>query len=139
MRHLRTAFAVMMLAIAAVSASALSPIPSSSTSTTKQTQKPTATVTIDSIQWRADLTRVYCRIIGKPHTADRIDGVEMSVPKRRYAADDIDGVDFKRYFQWEDENYINLEIDFPAVAAPHSPCSLTFFTAYGEIKASVGK
>ena len=29
------------------------------------------------------------------------------------ASTDIDGVDMKRYFQWEDENYIEVEIDFP--------------------------
>lgn len=102
-------------------------------------QKPAAQVVVDSIQWRHDLTRVYCRIQGMPHTSDRIDAVTLNVPKRQFKATDIDGVDFKRYFQWEDEPYINLEIDFPAIGKPHAPCSLNFTTVHGEIKASFDK
>lgn len=99
-------------------------------------QKSPASVVVDSIQWRDDLTRVYCRLIGKPRTSDRIDGVTMTVPSRRYDATDIDGVDFKRYFQWEDEPAIHLEIDFPPVGKPHYPCTLVFDTVHGEVKAS---
>lgn len=67
----------------------------------------------DSIDFRSDLTRVYGRLIGTPHTSHRIDGVKMT-PGGVYATD-IDGVDFKRYFQWEDDGEIAVEIDFPAM------------------------
>lgn len=92
-------------------------------------------VKIDSVEWRDDLTRVYCRIIGTPHTSDRVDGVRMTVGKRVYEATDIDGVDFRRYFQWEDEGMIPLEIDFPAVKGGHKHISLVFKTIHGDIKA----
>lgn len=138
MRHLRNLFVCAFLA-ASASVYALSAIPTGSSCAPVKSEKSPASVVIDSIAWREDLTRVYCRIIGRPHTSDRIDGVEMNVPKRKYIADDIEGVDFKRYFQWEDEDAIELEIDFPAVKEPHSPCNFTFFTVHGEIKASAGK
>jgi len=72
-------------------------------------------VAVDSVEWRDDLTRVYCRITGHPHTSGRIDAVAMDIPGARgsHVASDIDGVDFRRYFQWEDDGVIVLEIDFP--------------------------
>ena len=139
MRQLRSLIACALLAVAATTVYALPAIPTGSSSAPVRSEKTPASVVIDSIAWRDDLTRVYCRIIGMPHTSDRIDKIEMNVPKRKFLADDIEGVDFKRYFQWEDEGVIDLEIDFPAVKAPHSPCTLTFFTVHGEIKASAGK
>lgn len=101
--------------------------------------RPAAVVEIDSVEWRSDLTRVYCRIVGMPHTSDRIDGVTLTSGTRTFSAYDIDGVDFRRYFQWEDEGSINLEIDFPAVPKPHGRISLTFNTIHGDIKSAYGK
>lgn len=101
--------------------------------------RPAAVVEIDSVEWRSDLTRVYCRIVGMPHTSDRIDGVTLVSGKRTFRANDIDGVDFRRYFQWEEEGSINLEIDFPAVPTPHEYISITVNTIHGDIKASYGK
>lgn len=37
-------------------------------------------VAVDSVEWRDDLTRVYCRITGHPHTSGRIDAVAMDIP-----------------------------------------------------------
>ncbi|MDE7125720.1 MAG: hypothetical protein K2O12_04485 [Muribaculaceae bacterium] len=91
---------------------------------------------IDSVECRDDLTRVYCRIIGTPHTADRVDAVTLLTEKSTYEAVDIDGVDFKRYFQWEDEGYVPLEIDFPVLMQKNGCISLVFKTVYGDIKAS---
>ncbi|MDE6080439.1 MAG: hypothetical protein K2G35_10300 [Duncaniella sp.] len=70
---------------------------------------------VDSIDFRKDLTRVYGRLTGRPHTSGRIDTVEMENRGRKLVADDIDGVDFNRYYQYEDEGVILLEIDFPAM------------------------
>lgn len=70
---------------------------------------------VDSIDFRQDLTRIYGRLTGIPHTANRIDAIHLSgqmLPKGG-VAEDIDGIDFKRWFQWEDNGSINLEIDFP--------------------------
>lgn len=67
----------------------------------------------DSIDFRTDLTRVYGKLVGKPHTSNRIDAVQLRGSKA--IADDIDGVDMKRWFQWEDDGIIPVEIDFPAM------------------------
>ncbi len=74
---------------------------------------PIIKVKVDSVDYRSNLTRVYCKIIGRPHTAQRIDEAQIVVTGKTYQAGDIDGVDFRRYFQWEDEGSINIEIDFP--------------------------
>ncbi len=71
---------------------------------------------VTKIDFRSDLTRIYGRLIGRPHTSGRIDALSLTLPDgETVAATDIDGIDMKRYFQWEDDNYIEVEIDFPPV------------------------
>lgn len=70
------------------------------------------TLMVDSVDYRTDLTRMYGKLIGVPHTSQRIDGLTLTVSGKPYAAMDIDGVDFKRWFQWEDDGIIPVEIDF---------------------------
>lgn len=69
----------------------------------------------DSIDCRKDLTRLYGRLTGRPHTSERIDSVTIKINGKIYVSNDIDGVDFKRWFQWEDEGEIPVEIDFPTL------------------------
>lgn len=71
------------------------------------------TLVVDRMDYRSDLTRLYGRLVGRPHTSCRVDAVSLTAGKRVYTATDIDGVDFKRWFQWEDEGEIPVEIDFP--------------------------
>lgn len=71
------------------------------------------TLLADSIDFRTDLTRLYGQLQGRPHTSDRIDRVFISVGGKETDASDIDGVDFRRWFQWEDEGLIPVEIDLP--------------------------
>lgn len=47
-------------------------------------------------------------------------------------ANDIDGVDFHRYFQWENEGRIDLEVDFPPIK-PASDLQILFITAHGNL------
>lgn len=87
---------------------------------------------VDSIDYRKDLTRVYGRLTGRPHTSARIDGVSMTVgasPARECT--DIDGVDFNRYFQWEDGGEIGVELDFAPVK-PAQSGRVTFATPRGK-------
>lgn len=65
----------------------------------------------DSVDFRSDLTRVYGKLKGAPHTSHRIDGVKLQ--SSGVPATDIDGVDIKRWFQWEEDGEIPVEIDFP--------------------------
>lgn len=68
--------------------------------------------TVDSIDFRKSLTRVYGRLTGRPHTSGRIDGATLVTDRGSLTATDIDGVDFERYYQFEDDGTIPLEIDF---------------------------
>lgn len=70
------------------------------------------TLRVDSIDFRSDLTRMYGKLVGRPHTSQRIDAVTLTSGSKQYLATDIDGVDFNRWFQWEDDGVIPVEIDF---------------------------
>jgi len=85
----------------------------------------------DSIDYRKNLTRVYGHLTGRPHTSNRIDGAKMMVNGIAVESMDIDGVDFRRYFQWEDDGSIYVEIDFPAVQSSNG-IQFLFETARGQ-------
>jgi len=87
-------------------------------------------LSVDSIDYRSDLTRVYGKLIGKPHTSQRVDSISMTVAGTRYSASDIDGVDFRRWFQWEETGNIAVEIDFEAMT-PIGRGELNVATARG--------
>lgn len=139
MRILRRFFQV-SLAVPAFLACASSEVAATPPAECRPLQQPrvAAVVSVDSVEWREDLSRVYCRIIGMPHTSERVDAVRMTVGKRRLDATDIDGIDFRRYFQWEDDGSILLEIDFPPVSiSERGNFSLTFDTVHGEVKSAL--
>lgn len=70
---------------------------------------------VDSIDFRADLTRFYGKIKGKPHFSDRIDRLTLkgAMSNTPCTSTDIDGIDMKRWYQFEDSGMIPVEIDFP--------------------------
>jgi len=92
--------------------------------------QPTANrliLTVDSIDFRKDLTRVYGKITGRPNTSDRFDRITLVKPDSvMVKSTDIDGVDMERWFQWEEDGRINLEIDFPAMKATDKLIIKTF-------------
>ncbi len=92
---------------------------------------PVLAVVVDSVDFRSDLTRVYGKIVGTPHTSGRVDAASLLSGKRSWQGTDIDGVDFKRYFQWEDDGQIPVEIDFPAMK-PFKTAQLVLTTVRGE-------
>ncbi|MCM1076767.1 MAG: hypothetical protein NC411_05355 [Bacteroides sp.] len=98
------------------------------------------TFVVDSIDYRQDLTRVYGKLKGRPHTSNRVDEVQYigSGTGSVAVSKDIDGVDFRRYFQWEDDGLIPVEIDFPAMK-PDAGVQLLFKTAYGQSTTTVKK
>lgn len=93
--------------------------------------KPGLSFVVDSVDYRKDLTRVYGRLIGAPHTSGRIDRISLAAPSGTMMCSDIDGVDFNRYFQWEASGVINTEMDFPAMR-PAPKFEVTFRTPRGE-------
>lgn len=90
------------------------------------------TFTVDSVDCRKELTRIYGRLEGRPHTSSRIDAVTLVTDKTPLReCTDMDGVDFNRYFQWEDDGTINVELDFGPVRNGESG-QLTFTTPLGK-------
>lgn len=96
----------------------------------KSTSTGVLAFTADSIMFRNDVTRLYGKLKGMPHTSSRIDSLTMTLSGgNKTASTDIDGVDMRRWFQWEDDGLIPVEIDFPPmkrqpsatieVAGPH--------------------
>lgn len=77
--------------------------------------------------------RISVCLVGIPHTSQRIDGVDLVIGDQTIQANDIDGVDFKRYFQFEDEGVQTVDIDFPFKGALPKNSRLIFHTANGDI------
>lgn len=77
--------------------------------------------TIRKVEFRDDVTRVYGSLIGIPHTSGRIDSMSLQTDGNTPVIwTDIDGIDMKRWFQWEDEGTIDVEIDFPVMSPARS-------------------
>lgn len=77
------------------------------------------------------VSRVACTLVGVPHTSSRIDSIHALVGGRLLRATDIDGVDFSRYFQWEDDGAVPVEIDIERVNRVSPADSLKVYTVHG--------
>lgn len=74
---------------------------------------------VDSVMFREDVTRVYGRITGPHNTSARIDRIELRNGNETYVSNDIDGFEYTRAFQWEEDGALPVEIDFaPIVSRP---------------------
>jgi len=83
---------------------------------------------VSKIEFRSDLTRIYGSLVGRPHTSARIDSMTLELSSgSSHKWTDIDGIDAKRYFQWEDSPEIEVEIDFPVM----KPQDKIVIKAYG--------
>lgn len=83
------------------------------------------------------IIRIKGSLVGDPHTSNRINSARLLVGNQSYAAIDIDGVDFERYFQWEEDGIIPLEIDFSIpegtkMPKPGKNSNIIFSTVHGE-------
>lgn len=82
-----------------------------------------------------DGIRITLCLVGIPHTSQRIDSIDLVVGDKVIAATDIDGVDFERYFQFEDEGVQTIEVDFPFKGTLPKNATLIFHTVKGDIEA----
>lgn len=94
---------------------------------------------IDSISFRKDLTRVYGKITGPHNRSAQIDKIELRSGTNKYESNDIDGFDYQRAFQWEEDGSIPVEIDFPAIASRPSLFTIIAATPKGTCMWSVAK
>lgn len=102
----------------------------------KHTSTPGGYIRIDSVDYRATLTRVYGAILGRPHTSMRIDDIIMLGRSKEYPATDIDGIDFKRWFQFEEDGRIPIEIDFKKMR-PGSSIIFNIKSTKGDINCTI--
>ena len=72
---------------------------------------------------RDGVTRISCTLI--------VDG-------EAFGSLDIDGVDFQRYFQWEESGQIPVEIDFPRRTAFKPEDKIVFHTVAGDVSTRLG-
>lgn len=105
--------------------------------TVKQTKKmePDMNVIPDKTIKTDDGIRMTVCLVGLPHTSQRIDGVDLVMGSKLVKATDIDGIDFERYFQFEDEGIKSIDIDFPFKGALPKTAKLVFHTVKGDITA----
>lgn len=87
---------------------------------------------------RDGVTRISCTLIGNPHTSSRVDSCTLIVNGQAYGSVDIDGVDFKRYFQWEDDGQIPIEVDFPRQTKFKPEDKIVFHTVGGDYSTRLG-
>ena len=85
------------------------------------------------------VSRVSCSLIGVPHTSSRVDSVTAVIGGRTIKATDIDGVDFMRYFQWEDEGVVTVDVDLAKTRSFLSGDSIKFHTVHGTYTAPLTK
>ncbi|MCX4258773.1 MAG: hypothetical protein OSJ34_03520 [Muribaculaceae bacterium] len=84
------------------------------------------------------VTRVCCTLTGNPNTSSRVDSCTLILGGQAYGSLDIDGVDFKRYFQWEEDGQIPVEVDFPRHTGFKPEDKIVFHTVSGDISTRLG-
>lgn len=83
------------------------------------------------------VSRIGLTLFGQPNTSSRIDSIVMMNGKEHLRATDIDGVDFQRYFQWEENGEIYVEVDFPRRKNFKRDAKLVIYTVNGDIIAPI--
>ena len=85
------------------------------------------------------VSRVSCTVIGVPHTSSRVDSVTAVIKGRVYRSTDIDGIDFGRYFQWEEEGAIPVDVDIVHTRIFSPNDSIRFHTVHGTYASPLKK
>ncbi len=80
----------------------------------------------------SEVTRITFDLVSAPHTSSRIDSISAIINGVATNAIDIDGVDFNRYFQWEDDGIIRIEVDFPYRNKFTGADKIVFHTVHGD-------
>lgn len=97
----------------------------------------TPVVTVDSILLRDTVSRLYITLKQLPHTTLTLHDdwtVQDSTGRFIGKVKEIDGVDFNRIFQFENDSTVNIEMDFPALPPWLNEFDLTGNRPSGEIR-----
>lgn len=101
------------------------------------TARNTPVVTVDSILLRDTLCRLYITLKQLPHTTLTLHDdwvIQDSLDHTIGRAQDIDGVDFNRIFQFESDSTLSVEMDFPALPQSLEEFDLTGNRGPNEIR-----
>lgn len=77
------------------------------------------------------VTRIGIDLQSIPSTSSRLDSAVLVNGKARLLATDVDGVDFARYFQWEENGTIYVELDFPHQKKLNKGARVILYTVHG--------
>lgn len=120
-------FRNIMVAVALAAASSFAAV--------AQTSDPGFNVISDKVINTDEGIRITLCHVGIPSTSQRIDGIDLVNGETVIPANDIDGVDFKRYFQFEETGVQVIEVDFPFKGALPKSANLIFHTEKGDVQA----
>lgn len=101
------------------------------------TARNTPVVTVDSILLRDTLSRLYITLKQSPHTTLTLHDdwvIQDSLGNFTARIKDVDGVDFNRIFQFDDDSIVSVEMDFPPLPASWNEFDLIGNKPSGEIR-----
>ncbi len=101
------------------------------------TARNTPAITVDSILLRDTLSRLYITLKQPPHTTLTLHDdwvMQDSLGSFTARVKDMDGADFNRIFQFDDDSIVSVEMDFPPLPASWNEFDLIGNKPSGEIR-----
>ena len=101
------------------------------------TARNTPAITVDSILLRDTLSRLYITLKQPPHTTLTLHDdwvIQDSLGSFTARVKDMDGADFNRIFQFDDDSIVSVEMDFPPLPASWNEFDLIGNKPSGEIR-----
>lgn len=78
------------------------------------------------------VTRIGIDLQSIPSTSSRLDSAVIINGNVKKKAIDVDGVDFQRYFQWEENGVVYIELDFPFQKKLSKNAKVILHTVHGD-------
>lgn len=102
-----------------------------------RTARNTPAITVDSILLRDTLSRLYITLKQPPHTTLTLYDdwvIQDSLGSFTARVKDMDGADFNRIFQFDDDSIVSVEMDFPPLPTSWNEFDLIGNKPSGEIR-----
>ena len=85
------------------------------------------------------VTRIGIDLKSFPSTSSRLDSATLVNGKKSFRATDVDGVEVNRYFQWEENGVVYIELDFPRQKKIDKDSKVILHTVHGDYILSLKK
>lgn len=125
---------IIMLLMAFVSTVSVAQAPLTATKYIKTHPVKTVVKAVDNKN-NQNTTRITVSLISQPNTSSRIDSAHFVNGNEQLRAVDIDGVDFGRYFQWEEDGMVSVDVDFPRRNKFVRDAVVVLHTVHGDLMA----